>query len=74
MSLLGSGAGEQWRIAGEEVELTVTSAGEPVNGTGTERAQHGFDQLCRVDGRLGVDGGEHEVTSLGARGGRDAGS
>jgi hypothetical protein len=70
----GSAPGEAWTIAGDGVELMITAVGDPVAaGGGTDRAQDGFDQLCRIEGRLTRDGQEQEVSSLGVRGTRESG-
>ena len=66
-------AGDDWRIAADGVELVVAPVAEPVQSLGSEAAQGGFDQLCRVEGRFTVDGAERAVASLGLRSVRDAG-
>lgn len=61
----------EWRIAAGGAELIVTAVGEPVTAAGPEAERRGFDQLCRVEGRLPTPAGEREVAALGIRGSRD---
>jgi hypothetical protein len=59
----------EWLLQGADVELTVSPAGAAVaTGIGS-----GFDQLCRVHGRAGVDGAEREIDCIGRRGGHGDG-
>jgi hypothetical protein len=62
-----SGETEDWQISGVGVELVVSGAGEPVSAS----APPGFDQLCRVQGRLVLDGSTQDFGCLGVRGARD---
>jgi hypothetical protein len=72
VDLEGTSSGEAWTLAGEGVELMITALGEPVAGSGgKDPGQDGFDQLCRVDGRITRDGREQEVSTLGVRGTRE---
>lgn len=71
VALDGTSSGDAWTLAGDGVELMITALGEPVTGAGaSDPGQEGFDQLCRVDGRLTRDGREQEVSTLGVRGTR----
>lgn len=67
----GAGSDEEWRIDGDALELSVSAAGDAVAGSGHDAGQEGFDQLCRVTGRLTVGDTEHEVASLGVRAARN---
>jgi hypothetical protein len=58
----------EWRLAGEQFELSLTPDGEPASITLTTPGFEGFDQLCRVRGRVAIDGVEHTVDCLGRRG------
>lgn len=51
-TLEGSGERDEWRIVGEQAELTVAPAGEMVPASAQQR---GFDQLCRVRVRFAGD-------------------
>jgi hypothetical protein len=55
-----------WHLGGAG-ELVVAPAAEPVALRMPQDQLEGYDQLCRVTGRLGLDGGEHEVDCLGVR-------
>jgi hypothetical protein len=66
--LTGAGTEDEWRIAGEGVQLTLSPMAEAVAIDG-ETA--GFEQLCRAQGRFAVDGSDHEVKCLARRGERD---
>src|SRR5947209_20604350 len=66
-ALHGAATDEDWRIDGDAVELSVSPVGNAVTGAGADPGQEGFDQLCRVTGRITVGGGEHEVASPGVR-------
>jgi hypothetical protein len=65
-TISGSAPGEDWAIAGEGVELTVSPESEPVSSP----AIGGFDQLCRVRGRAAVGGADREIDLPGRRGSR----
>ena len=68
-TLQAGGASEQWLLAGEAVEVTVSPASAAVaTGIGS-----GFDQLCRVHGRASVDGAERDIDCIGRRGGHGHG-
>jgi hypothetical protein len=72
IGLDGASSDEAWTITGDGVELMITALGDPVTGAGgSDPGQDGFDQLCRVDGRLTRVGREHEVSMLGVRGTRE---
>jgi hypothetical protein len=72
VGLDGTSPDEPWTITGEGVELMITALGEPVAGAGaSDHGQDGFDQLCRVDGRVIRDGREQQVSTLGVRGTRE---
>ncbi|HUJ34024.1 MAG TPA: hypothetical protein VLW51_02365 [Solirubrobacteraceae bacterium] len=55
--------GGEWRLDGERVALIASPAGEIVDVSAADDDIAGFDQLCRVTGRLT----EHEVDCLGLR-------
>jgi hypothetical protein len=61
----GDVAGE-WRLQGAG-ELIVAPAAEPVSVQAAQDGVEGYDQLCRVSGRLARDGEEREVECLGVR-------
>lgn len=65
-ALEGSGDGEQWRIVSDRADLTATPHGEAAAASAS--APDGFDQLCRVRGRLALDGEERSIDCLGRRG------
>lgn len=66
--LHGAGALEDWRLGGDggATELTFYSHGEPV-AVDPDDDDAGFDQLCRVNGRLQLAGELHELSCLGWR-------
>jgi hypothetical protein len=66
----GAGPEGEWRVRGEDVELVIASAGEPVSAGAPESPLEGFDQLCRVSGSFVLDGARHEISVLGCRGQR----
>jgi hypothetical protein len=65
--------GGEWRLDGEGTALTVSPVGEPVAVAATDDHVDGFDQLCRVTGRVQLGGAEVEVESLGMRSSRSGG-
>jgi hypothetical protein len=65
MALEGSDDGEDWRIVSDRVELTLTPA-----AAAAPAGSSGFDQLCRVRGRVALDGEDTTVDCLGRRGSR----
>jgi hypothetical protein len=58
----GADASEDWRLAGEAGELTMSPLSDPVSSAPPD----GFDQLCEVQGHL-VPGAEQTVRGLGIR-------
>jgi hypothetical protein len=64
-TIAGTEGDDAWSLSAEALELTISPAGERVSGLGID----GFDQLCRVTGRLA--GEEANVDCLGRRGERD---
>jgi hypothetical protein len=56
-----------WRLQGEGVELTASATGAALAPSGADRPS-GFDQLCRVQGAVVIDGAELEVDCIGRRG------
>lgn len=52
--------GDNWRLHGYGVELTVSAAGE-----GSQDLNGEFDAICRVHGGITVEGVEHDVDCLG---------
>jgi hypothetical protein len=60
-----------WRVQSSGgTDLTVSSLGEAVEIAGADGALTGFEQLCRVRGRLAADDTEQEVDCLGRRAAR----
>lgn len=58
-----------WRLTADGAELVLSAQTEAVPASFAKGGEPvGFDQLCRVRGRLRLDGGEHEVDCLGRRG------
>lgn len=70
-TLEGSGESEEWQITGASGDLVLSAVGEAAPATVADGAQIGFDQLCRVRGRVRVADAEREVDCLGTRGWRD---
>ncbi len=66
VSLEGHDAGEEWRIAGPEAELTLRPTDE-ARERPDEPGVGGFDQLCQVTGRFVLEGREQPVSYLGWR-------
>lgn len=67
VTIAGSGESEQWRLAGEGVDLTVSSARAAAPARGAGGGAGGFEQLCRVTGRLEVNGAKRAVDCPGRR-------
>jgi hypothetical protein len=65
----GDGDGDDWRLATPVGELTIAPLGPAVRGEPAE-ASAGFEQLCRVHGRLKPGGTELKLDCLGRRGTR----
>jgi hypothetical protein len=61
--LSDGGAGDEWRLDGEDVALLAAPVGELVDVQIERDGIEGWDQLCRVSGRFGG----HEVDCLGLR-------
>jgi hypothetical protein len=68
--LEGVAEGDEWRLVGEAVELTLAPAGPPVGASAPEAGIDGFEQLCTVTGRFAHGGAEQEIACLGVRGAR----
>jgi hypothetical protein len=66
VSIGGSLPGEDWSVAADGVELTVSPEAESVPASFT--AVPGFDQLVRVRGRAVVSGAERQIDVPGRRG------
>jgi hypothetical protein len=69
--LAGRGSDEDWQLSGAGIELTVAGAGKAVGAERPGSELGGFDQLCRLSGRLALDGTTQEVSSLGCRAERE---
>ena len=69
-TLTGAAEDEEWRVEGDRVELILSPSTEP-GGEGPPGGLEGFDQLCRAQGRITLDGAELEVAAPGWRGARD---
>lgn len=65
-SIDGWGAGEEWKISGDGIELTVSPETEAADSP----TLAGFDQLCRVHGRAVLNGATYELDAPGRRGSR----
>lgn len=70
-TLEGAESEEQWRVAGEGIELALEPLGETVDAGGADSEIAGFDQLCQVSGSFTLDGAEQPVSALGCRGARE---
>jgi hypothetical protein len=57
--------GDEWQLGDDRNALTASPVGEPVPVHDAENRIEGYDQLCRVTGRL--DGGERTVECHGVR-------
>jgi hypothetical protein len=76
-SLHDAGESEDWRLEGDGVELTASAMGIALAGSGSGSGSasragadgpSGFDQLCRVHGRVALEGAEREIDCIGRRG------
>jgi hypothetical protein len=67
-SLDGEEASEPWRLQLEEGNLVLKGQGDPIEDS--DEPHTGFDQLCRVSGRMSVGGQPREVSCLGWRAAR----
>lgn len=70
-SVAGSEPAGEWALSGDGVSLTVAPISEPASLRLPGADLAGFDQLCRVSGRVRVGEVEHTVDSLGRRGTRN---
>jgi hypothetical protein len=62
---------EDWRLAADGADLTISPEGLASPASADDVALAGFDQLCRVRGRIAaVDGAIRELDCLGRRGAR----
>jgi hypothetical protein len=66
-ALHGHGDGDEWRLDGPGVELSASPTGAAVAAAGAGDGSS-FDQLCRVRGRVVLDGSERELDCMGRRG------
>lgn len=62
-SVIGSGAGEAWAVTADDLALTA----EPLGDALEFPALGGFDQLCRVSGRIRLGETDHAAEALGCR-------
>jgi len=67
LRLSSDGDAGDWRLDGEGAALTVVAVGDAVAIAATDDRVEGFDQLCRVAGRVALAGAEVEIESLGLR-------
>jgi hypothetical protein len=58
---------EPWHVEGDGVSLALTPAGPIGEGGSAETGVGSVDQLCSVDGRLALEGGEREISYTGWR-------
>ena len=56
-----------WELEHDGVELIVSPAGAELRAANGDGASSGFDQLCRVRGRVTLGGAEHALDCLGHR-------
>jgi hypothetical protein len=73
--IAGAGADEDWRIAGDGVELVLSAAAAPAASEAAAAAPEaptGLVQPCRVSGQITLDGLEHAVDCMGVRRIREA--
>jgi hypothetical protein len=61
--LSDAGAGDEWRLEGQDVALVCSPVGELVDVQADQDGVAGWDQMCRVAGRFGPT----EVDCLGVR-------
>jgi hypothetical protein len=57
----------EWRLEGDRATLVVAPAADAVTVPAADGGSNGIAQLCRVSGRLRLDGSEHEVDVPGLR-------
>jgi hypothetical protein len=69
-ALDGAGPAAGWALHGETLELVLSAASEAAEAS---NGVSGFDQLCRVSGRIELAGVERELSCLGYRAARDLG-
>ena len=69
-TLQGIDPAEEWRLAGDGLELVFSPSAPPVGAEGAPGVA-GFDQLCQTGGRITIAGGEREVASVGWRSARN---
>ena len=65
--LEGSSESEEWQLEAEGASLILSPEGRGVAAP-QEAGVEGFDQLCRVRGRVRLDGSERSAEALGCRG------
>ena len=70
----GAGEAGDWSLVADGIELTLVPAGDAVDVSEADGAPAGFEQLCRAQGRLALDGAEHEVDCLARRAERSDGA
>jgi len=63
----------EWRLDGEGAALRIVPVGEAVTVGATDDHLEGFDQLCRVAGRVELAGVDLEIECLGLRASRSGG-
>jgi hypothetical protein len=66
-TLHDGGESQDWRLEGDGIELTASSTGADLGLSRADPAS-GFDQLCRVHGRVLLEGTEREIECIGRRG------
>jgi hypothetical protein len=69
-TLAGGPEDREWRVDGDAIELVLSPSSQPA-GEARSDALVGFDQLCRVGGRVALGNAEVEVAAPGWRGARD---
>lgn len=57
----------EWRLEGGDATLVAAPAGELVDVEAAQDGIAGWNQLCRVSGRFGRGGAQHEIDCLGVR-------
>lgn len=67
-SLEGTDPGSEWRASGEALELAVAPESEAAALEFGDVSGGGFDQLCRVHGRVDIGGATHAIDCFGRRG------
>jgi hypothetical protein len=60
-------AGGDWRLEGERAALTVVAVGDAVAVGANDDRVEGFDQLCRVTGRVELSDAGGDIDCLGLR-------